>query len=57
MKTLVIDPRRTETCDPPISSRAEARSDVVLFNACWRAAAARSRAAPVERHTTGLELH
>jgi assimilatory nitrate reductase catalytic subunit len=58
MKIVVIDPRRTETCDiADLHLALKPGSDVVLFNALLAALQRRGVVASdfVERHTTGLE--
>jgi len=58
MKVVVIDPRRTETCDiADLHLALKPGSDVVLFNALLAALQRRGAVATdfVGRHTTGLE--
>ena len=58
MKVVVIDPRRTETCDiADLHLALKPGSDVVLFNALLAVLHRQGTVAAefVERHTTGLE--
>jgi assimilatory nitrate reductase catalytic subunit len=58
MKVVVIDPRRTETCDiADLHLALRPGSDVALFNALLAALQRRGVAAAdfVERHTSGLD--
>ncbi|WP_428669223.1 molybdopterin-dependent oxidoreductase [Reyranella sp.] len=58
MKIVVIDPRRTDTCDiADLHLALKPGSDVVLFNALLAALQRRSMVASdfVDRHTIGLE--